>query len=186
MKKMVLLVQDALLIALLATCGHPLGAQNSPLATQKAQVVFAAKPAKGAYAKGEAVEFDFGLKNGGNDPIIVPRALRLSLNVDLEISNAAGTLAKWCGRIADQLIPSRSRYQSLSPGQSVRARLTVSCVDKDNPNRAWGYSLDAPGKYTIRARYRLPQPKEFFESLFPKQDVARGPIFAEPVTIEVR
>jgi hypothetical protein len=62
----------------------------------------------------------------------------------------------------------------------------VSCVNKDDRARAWGYALDKPGKYIIKATYRLLQPKEYFESLFPGAHVARGPVSAEPVTIELK
>lgn len=182
-----LLFARLMLISLSALPWYFAGLHNGSFARQEASsATFEATPTKGVFAKGETVEVKFRLRNNGRAPIIVPRALRLRLSVDLEISDGAGKESKWCGRIADQVIPSKIRYLSLAPGQSLDALLAISCVDKDNPNRAWGYLVDSPGKYTFKAKYRLPQPKEFFESLFPNQDVARGPILAEPFTIEIR
>ena len=174
-------------ILLLAACCHFAGAQNAPTTPGQASLlVFEAKPVKGVYTQGDTVEVDFRLTNKGKDEAIVPRALRLSLSVELEISGDSGQRAEWCGRVADEVIPSKARYRSLSPGESIGARLAVSCVNSENPSQAWGYFLNEPGKYIIKPSYRLPQSKGFFESLFPKQQVPRGPVLAEPITIRIR
>ena len=159
---------------------------NSADVQRKPALVLEAKPTKLVYAKGETVEFNFTLRNVGGSDLIVPRWLQLKLNVGLDIADSQGKPATWCGRIADQIIPSKSRYKTLSYGQSLSAKLAISCIGKDNPQHAWGYQFDAPGKYVIKATYRLPQSKEYFQSLFPNAQVNRGPVLAEPATIEVR
>jgi len=161
--------------------------QDQLLGSQRnATLILDIKPSKSVYQKGETVEIEVTLRNASKDDQIVPRQLHLTLNVDLEILNPQGTRADWCGRIADQIIPSKSRYKTLSPDESVHTKLAVSCVNKDDRRRAWGYALDKPGKYIIKAAYRLPQPKEYFENLFPGAHVARGPVSAKPVTIELK
>jgi len=162
------------------------GAQDQLAIPEKPALVLVAKPTKLIYAKGEQVEFNFTLRNVSSNALIVARRLQLTLNVELKISDAQDKPVEWCGRIADQLVPLQSRYVSLSPGESVRAKLVVSCENKDDRTRAWGYILHAPGKYVVKATYRLPQPKEYFEKLFPNTHVVRGPILADPVTIDLR
>ena len=161
--------------------------QDQPIGSRtKLELTLDAKPTKLVYLNGETVEFNFTLRNVSKEEQIVARQLKLTLNVDLRISDSQGRQVKWCGRIADQIIPSKHRYIALLPGKSLPARLAVSCANKDDPGNAWGYLLDAPGKYTVKAAYRLPQPKEYFESLFPNAHVVRGPVVAEPVTIELK
>jgi len=144
--------------ALAFSCGLS-GQQSLPASKETSSVVLEAKPVKTVYAREEAVEFDFVLRNDGTDPVIVPRALRLSLSVELEISNPVGQQPRWRGRIADEVIPSKNRYRSLAPGESLHARLTVSCVDRDQPNRAWGYLLDMPGSTLSRPDIGFHSPK---------------------------
>jgi len=161
--------------------------QDRPASAQReSELIFSAKPIKPVYLKGDTIEFNFALRNASKDEQIVARSLQLTLNVGLKISDSQGKDVGWCGRIADQAIPLKSRYMTLSPGESVRAKLAISCVNKDDPTRAWGYALDAVGKYIVHAAYRLPQPSGYFEELFPNARVVRGPVSAEPVTIELR
>ena len=75
---------------------------------------------------------------------------------------------------------------TLSPGESVSKKLIVSCMNKDDRSRAWGYSLGAPGKYVVTGTYRLLQPEAFFKRLSPNVPAMRGPVSAQPVTVEIR
>lgn len=151
---------------------------------QKAELVFEAQPTKPVYRKGEAVEFNFNLHNVSRKKVLVARTFQLTYYVDLEILDQEGERAEWCGRVVSQIDSARS-FTVLPPGGAVEKKLAISCVNKGDPSRAWGYELHNPGKYIIKATYRLPQPKRFFEKFFPNAPVVRGPISADPVTIEV-
>jgi hypothetical protein len=176
-----------ILFLMLLPCWSSAAQQYDPAhISQKPALVLEGKPTKLVYAKGETVEFDFTLRNVSGDRLIVARWLQLTLNVGLDISDSQGNTAEWCGRIADEIVPSKSRYKTLAPGESVSAKLAVSCVNKNDRRHAWGFVMDAPGKYMIKATYRLPQPKEYFHRLFPTARVIQGPVSAEPVTIELK
>jgi hypothetical protein len=107
------------------------------------------------------------------------------MRIRLDISDAQGNAAKWCGRIADELFVSKDSYRTLSPGESIHARLITSC-DNSQDSKRGGYVLSAPGKYLIKAVYLLPLPREEYEKAFPNSSVVRGPISAEPVTVELK
>ena len=166
-------------LLLIVLCQLPVAGQEKP------SLVFVAQATKSAYLKSEPMEVHFTLKNVGRDPVIVVRRLHLTLSVQLRISNSQGKQAKWCGRIAE-VIPMRGSYTELAPGQSIRSELNISCVNEDDPQRAWGYRLNRAGRYVIEASYRLTQPQEELDSLFPGSHVIRGPIMAAPVTVELR
>lgn len=153
---------------------------------RRPDLVLEAKPTKPVYARGEGVGLNFTLRNVSNRKLIVSRHLQLTLNVALQVSGSEGRPAKWCGRIADQIVPVKNRYATLAPGKSILAELTISCVNRNDPRHAWGYTIETPGKYVIKATYRLPQSEEYFKSLFPDEEVDRGPVMAEAVTIEVQ
>jgi hypothetical protein len=166
---------------------HPSRSQHqSGVVRQKSRLALVAEPTKPVYQRGETVEFKFTLRNISGVDVIVGRHLALTLNIDLKISDSHGKTAEWCGRIADQIIMLKSRYTILSPGASKHAKLAISCLDQADPKRAWGYRLDRKGKYVIRASYRLPQSKEELEKAFPNAHVDQGPVWAEPVTIEIQ
>jgi hypothetical protein len=183
-------MRENIALGLLLVLLYPFGAsawQDQPAGARvKPSLVLVAEPTKLVYRKGEVVEFNFTLHNISSENVIIARSLQLTLNLDLTIAGAHSRRAEWCGRIADQILVSKSRYTTLSGGASSRAKLVVSCVNEGDPRRAWGYRLDDVGKYTIRAAYRLPQPKEDFEKTFPNATVIQGPILAEPVTIELQ
>jgi hypothetical protein len=151
----------------------------------EAKLALEVKPVKPVFQTGDPIDLHFVLRNVGNRNVIVARTLRLTANIKLEIQDAQGQSALWCGRIAEWADSSRS-YVNLAPGQSVSATLTASCVNKENKSRSWGYTVDKPGKYVAKATYRLPRPKEYYEKLFPEAEVVRGPILAQPISIELR
>jgi hypothetical protein len=152
---------------------------------EKTDLALEVKSRKLVYQYGETVELNFILRNVGRKNVIVARRLRLTSNIGIEISDPQGQLAQWCGRIAEPIDSARS-YMPLAPGESVRAILPVSCVNKEDRRRAWGFTLSSPGRYVVKAAYRLPRPKEHYENLFPNARVIRGPILAEPITIELK
>lgn len=161
-------------------------AQNhSPETNRESGLVFVIEPVKTVYTKGENVEFKFRLSNRSDEKVLVAKTFQLARYVDLNISDAKGKLAGWCGRIVSQTDSPRS-FTTLSPGESVSQNLVVSCVNETDRTQAWGYSLDTPGRYLVTGTYRLPQPSAFFEELFPKIQVVRGPVSAKPVSIEIR
>lgn len=176
-----------LAVTLMVSSGYLLSApQNlARKASRNPTLAFEAKATKPVYAKGENVEFSFTLRNGGEDTLMVVRQFQLRLNVSLEITDSQGLPVEWCGRIAE-VIPSKNLYRALSPGESIHTNLNIACVNRENPRIAWGYNLKAPGKYTVKATYRLPQPKEVLQQLFPERQVVRGPLFADPVMIELQ
>ncbi|SRR6266849_2764419 len=176
-----------LAVFVLILCCLPVAASQdrNPGKEGKADLALEVEPGKLVYHDGEAVELHFILRNVSQSNLIVARRLRLMSTIALEISDSRGKIAQWCGRIAEQFDSARS-YVTLSPGESVQATLTVSCVGKDDRKHAWGFTLSGPGRYIIRATYRLPRPKEYYESLFPNGRVIRGPILAKPVTIELK
>lgn len=151
----------------------------------KNDLVLVVKPTKLVYHGRETVELHFALRNTSSNSLIVAKTLRLTANIALEITDSHGGTAQWCGRIAEWYDSARS-YVTLSPGELVQATLAVSCVNKEDVKHAWGYTFGGAGRYTIKASYRLPRPAEYYKRLFPNETVARGPILAEPVTIEVK
>ena len=179
-KKIILLV-----LVFLLPSWFIMTAQNQAVETgRESKLVFVVEPVKTVYVKGESVEINFRLSNRSGNKVLVPKNFQLNFNVNLDILDAKGKSADWCGRIASQIDSPRS-FTTLTPGESISKKLVVSCVNKDDRSRAWGYSLDAPGKYVVRGTYRLPQPKVFFKKFFPNVPVERGPVSAEPVSIEI-
>jgi hypothetical protein len=186
MKHFAISLIGILALSMLSSRWPTVARQDQPAkAPRTPTLVFKAKATKPVYSRGEAVEFNFTLRNGGQDTLIVAKHLQLSLNVKLEIIDAEGKPAKWCGRIAE-IFPSKDLYRTLSPGESLSSKLNVACANQDDPGRAWGYSLSVPGKYVVKSSYRLPQPKEVFDQLFPYEQVPQGPVSAKPVTIELQ
>lgn len=147
-------------------------------------LIFEALAVKPDYVNGETVELSFKLHNVGHNDVLIARTFQLTRYIDLQISNQHDEQARWCGRVVSQTDSARS-FTVLAPGESVKVELVVSCVNRSDPGRAWGYALDKPGKYVIKATYRLPQTKAFFEKFFPNVHAVRGPIAAKPVTIEI-
>jgi len=154
-------------------------------ASKEAKLLFVIEPTKSVFSKGENVEFTFRLSNRASEKILVAKTFQLAHFVALNIVDAEGKRMEWCGRIISQTDLPKA-FVALSPHDSVSKRLVVSCVNKDDPSRAWGYSLEGPGKYVVTGVYHLPQPKNFFKQLSPKVIAIRGPVSSEPVTIEVR
>lgn len=148
-------------------------------------VAFEVQPVKTTYRTGEVVELNFTLRNLSKKDLLVARTFQLSYYVNLEILDQNGKRAAWCGRVVSQIDSARS-FTTLPPGETVRRKVAVSCVDQNNPGRAWGYVLAAPGKYVIKATYRLPQPIAFFKKLFPGVPVVCGPVVAEAITVELQ
>lgn len=138
---------------------------------------------KSTYAKGDAIEMDFILRNAGKTQQIVARRLSLGTRIMLEVLNPDGGKAKRCGRISDEIVVLKGDYKTLYPGESVKDRIKVSC---DDAKGTAGYVFDRPGKYVIKASYRLSVPKEEYEKAFPKLDVILGPVWAKPITVEVQ
>ena len=159
--------------------------ENTAKSGEESKLAFVVEPVKTVYTRGENVEFTFRLSNRSKDKVLVAKTFQLNFYVDLDMSGAAGKSADWCGRILGQIDSPRS-FVTLSPGASLSKKLVVSCVNKADKSRAWGYYLDTPGKYIVRGTYRLPQPKVFFQKVFPDVPVVRGPVSAQPVTIEIR
>jgi hypothetical protein len=147
-------------------------------------LILEVRAVKPDYPKGEAVELTFRLQNVSQKKVLVAQTFQLTRYIDLEISGKEGKRADWCGRVVSQTDSMRS-FTTLNPGGSISKKVVISCVNRGEPGRAWGYALDDPGKYVIRATYRLPQPEPFFEKFFPKVPVVRGPVSAEPVSIEI-
>jgi len=160
-------------------------AAQDPPAQETQGLVLDVKPTKLVYAKNEPVELDITLRNAGKHRQIVARRLSLGMRITLVILDPQGKSAKWCGRISDEIVVLKGNYKTLSPGESVHAKLTITCGSAKDPGHG-GYVLDAPGKYVIKAAYRLPIPKEDYERAFPNADVIRGPVWAEPITIELQ
>jgi hypothetical protein len=158
-------------------------AQGSPTRGPM-DLVLEVNPTKPVYAKNEPVKLDFKLRNAGPRAQIVARRLSLGMRITLVIRDAHGQPAKRCGRIADEIVVLKENYKLLAPGQSVRARLTISC-DEVDPSRA-GYVFDRSGRYTIRAAYKLPIPREDYEKAFPGSDIVRGPVWGKAVAIEIK
>jgi len=162
-----------------------LAQRRAPDTDKESKLVFAIEPTKPVSAKGENVDFTFRLSNRSGEKVLVAKTFQLAHFVTLNIVGSAGKRAEWCGRIISQTDFPRS-FVALSPGESVSKKLVVSCVNKDDQSRAWGYSLEAPGKYVVTGTYRLPQLEAFFKKLSPGVPALRGPVSAEPVTIEIR
>ena len=161
-------------------------AHNSPLGVgARSGLILEALADKPDYVKGETVELTFKLRNVGHDKVLVARTFQLARYIDLEISDKQGNRARWCGRVISQTDSVRS-FTILAPRGSVSMKLAVSCVNGGDPGRAWGYVMENPGDYVIKATYRLPQPEAFFEKFFSKVAVLRGPVSAEPVTIKIK
>jgi len=159
--------------------------ENAAKSREESKLIFVIEPVRAVYAKGESVEFKFRLSNRFDHKVFVAKTFQLAHFVTLDIVNAEGKRVGWCGRIAGQTDFPRS-FTTLSPGQSVSKKLVISCVNKDDQSLAWGYSLEAPGKYVVTGTYTLPQPEIFFKKLSPNVPAIRGPVSAEPVTIEIR
>ncbi|MCU1270586.1 MAG: hypothetical protein JWN74_1880 [Acidobacteriaceae bacterium] len=179
----------ALLVSLvlaLSLCGHSADkvARNPPPAAQ--DLALKVSPTKLVYKTSEAIELHLTLENKGQAQQIVPRHLKLRTNIRLQILDHQGGSAKWCGRIADELVFLKSNYRTLSPGEFLKGRLTISCQNAEDPGRSWGYKISVPGKYTIEAAYQLTLPRENYEKGFPGARVVSGPVSAEPVTIELQ
>lgn len=174
-----------IIIALLASSLPGFAQENTAKSGEESKLAFVIEPVKTVYTRGENVEFSFRLSNRSRDKILVARSFQLNLYVNLDMTDPAGKSADWCGRILGQIDSPRS-FITLSPGESLSKKLVVSCVNKADKSRAWGYSLDTPGKYMVRGTYRLPQPKVFFKKDFPDVPVVRGPVLAQPVTVEIR
>lgn len=174
-----------IIIAVLASSLAGFAQDNAAKTVAESKLVFVIEPVKTIYAKGESVEFTFRLSNRSGDKVLVAKTFQLVHFVTLDIVNAEGKRAEWCGRIAGQTDFPRS-FVTLSPGESVTKKLMVSCVNKDDRSRAWGYSLEAPGKYVVTGTYQLPQPEAFFKKLSPNVPAVRGPVSAKPVSIEIR
>ena len=161
-------------------------AQSNPIdAGDGSGLILEVHAVKPNFSKGEAVELTFHLQNVSQRKVLVARTFQLARYVDLEISGQEGNRASWCGRVVSQTDSMRS-FTTLDPGGSISKKEMISCVNRGDPGRAWGYELGDPGKYVIRATYRLPQPEAFFEKFFPKVPVIRGPVSAEPVSIEIK
>lgn len=174
-----------IVIAALASSLAGFAQENTAKSGEESKLAFVIEPVKTIYAKGESVEFTFRLSNRSGDKVLVAKTFQLAHFVTLDIVNAEGKRAEWRGRIAGQTDFARA-FVTLSPGESVSKKLIVSCVNKDDRSRAWGYSLEAPGKYVVTGTYRLPQPEAFFKKLSPNVPAVRGPVSAKPVSIEIR
>jgi hypothetical protein len=174
-----------IVIAVLTSSIAGFAQENTAKSGEESKLVFVIEPVKTTYEKGENVEFTFRLSNRSGDKVVVAKTFQLAHFVTLDIVSAEGKRAEWCGRIVGQTDLPRS-FVTLSPGESVSKKLIVSCVNKDDRSRAWGYSLGAPGKYVVTGTYRLPQPEAFFKRLSPNVPAMRGPVSAQPVTVEIR
>jgi hypothetical protein len=174
-----------IVIVVLANSLAGLSQENTLKSSGQSKLAFVIEPVKTIYAKGESVEFTFRLSNRSGNKVLVAKTFQLTHFVTLDMVNTEGKRAEWCGRIAGQTDFPRS-FVTLSPGESVSKKLIVSCVNKDERSRAWGYSLEGPGKYVVTGTYRLPQPEAFFKKLSPNVPAVRGPVSATPVSIEIR
>lgn len=174
-----------IVIAVLVSSLAGFSQENTANSGEESKLVFVIEPVKTIYAKGESVEFTFRLSNRSGDKVLVAKTFQLAHFVPLNIVNAEGKRAEWCGRIAGQTDFPRA-FTTLSPGESVSKKLVVSCVNKNDRSRSWGYSLEAPGKYVVTGTYSLPQPEAFFKKLSPNVPAVRGPVSAQPITIEIR
>jgi hypothetical protein len=172
-------------IILLLFSGWSVARSNPADTGDGSGLILQVQAVKPDYAKGEAVELTFNLQNVSQKKVLVARTFQLTRYIDLEISDQHGKRAGWCGRVVSQTDSMRS-FTTLAAGGSVSVKLAVSCVNRSDPGRAWGYVLDDPGTYVIKATYRLPQTEAFFEKFFPMTPVVRGPISAEPLTIDIK
>jgi hypothetical protein len=173
------------LTLLLSNCLALCATAQSALPQSPADLILEVKPTKSVYLKNDPIELDFTLRNSGKSPQIVARRLSLGMRIKLDILDPSDKPAKWCGRIADELFVLRDNYKTLAPGESMHQRLVISCDNMKDAKRG-GYILDAPGRYMIKAAYLLPIPKEGYDKVFPNAHVIRGPVWAEPVTIDLQ
>jgi len=173
------------IIAVLASSLALFAQNKAATSSEESKLLFVVTPTKTTYAKGENVDFTFRLSNRSGDKVLVAKTFQLAHFIVLNIVNAKGKRVEWCGRIASQTDFPRS-FTTLSRGESVSKTITISCVNKDDRSRAWGYSLEVPGKYVVTGTYMLPQPEAFFKKLSPDIPAVRGPVSAQPVTIEIR
>jgi hypothetical protein len=142
--------------------------------------------ANSVYSLRDPIELEFTLENRGRSQQVVPRHLKLRTNIRLEILDQRSQPARWCGRLADELVFVKSNYRTLAPGESLQERLAISCKNAAEPGLAWGYAISTRGKYTLKATYQLTLPKEYFKKAFPRARVVTAPVSSEPVTIELR
>jgi hypothetical protein len=107
------------------------------------------------------------------------------MRITLVILYPDGKPVPRCGAVSDEIVVLKGNYKTLSPGEAVHRRLTITCDDAKE-SRSSGYVLDRSGKYLIKAAYLLPVPKEEYKRVFPDLNVIQGPVWAQPVTIEVQ
>ena len=107
-----------IVIAVLASSIAGFAQENTAKSGEESKLVFVIEPVKTTYAKGENVEFTFRLSNRSGDKVLVAKTFQLAHFVTLDIVNAEGKRAEWCGRIAGQTDLPRS-FIVLSPGESV-------------------------------------------------------------------
>ena len=160
-------------------------AAQAPPAPEAGGLALDVKATKSVYAKNEPVVLDITLRNSGKSSQVVARRLSVGTRIKLAILSPDGTSAKRCGPISDEIVVVSGNYKTLPPGDFERQRLVISC-DSAKDSRTPGYIFDHPGKYVIKAAYLLPVPKEEYKRAFPNVDVIQGPVWAEPITIQVR
>jgi hypothetical protein len=178
-------VVTLIVFLLMFVCFRAVGDDHSPATPSDNRLLFEIEPTKDTYQMGEAVEFRFRLQNLSKQRILVARTFQLTHFVHLDISTPQGGSAEWCGRIISQIDSPRS-FVILSPHESTSTKLTVSCVNKENRGRAWGYLFEKPGTYTVNATYRLPHPTSFTTKQFPNASVIYGPVSAKPFTFQLK
>ena len=175
---------ETVLVVLIVSL-YALSQSSASGSDKQSKLAFVIEPVKPVFAKGENIELTFRLSNHSGEKILVAKTFQLAHFVTLSIIDKAGRQIKWCGRIVGQTDFPRS-FVPLTSGESISRNLVVSCVNKDDPSRAWGYSLEAAGKYIVAGKYRLPEPEIFFKKLYSDVPAIKGPISAEPITIEIR
>jgi hypothetical protein len=129
---------------------------------------------------GEPINLTFRLRNVGNQSALVDRRFLLYHTVWLEITNAAGEKAEWCGRMTETLLRGKD-FVILAAGAKVEKTVRVSCDNK----RVAGYALGDVGEYVVRARYELAVPPRALEAIARDALIVRGPVEAPPVQLEV-
>ncbi|SRR6266700_2211038 len=160
-------------------------AEDKKTKAKSVELEFTVKPTKSSFRENEPIEVRFGIRNLSSTKVVVAKTFQLTQFVDLEIVDEQGRRAAWCGRISGQ-IESRRPYGVLNANESFFAKVAISCVHKEKPAEAWGYSFGQPGRYVIRAVYRLPEPLAIYKKMFPDIPIVRGPIPATAITIEIK
>jgi hypothetical protein len=163
------------LIQLLFFAGVSFGQTPTRELAKRPALEFQARPAKPAFARGEAVIFILSIRNESARPVFVSR-LRNDEFVDFKVYGPNGKETEWRGngRI-DSKSYSSSDFVVLKAGETVRARRTLSLKD------GLGFVIAKPGRYSVAAEYSL-EPPEYFAPLAGNAAIPTGTFASHKAT----